>query len=64
MHEMFLRNDRDDLALDTVGIVATTLAEKFGESALHVAEQQIEAAEPDSRDKWTEIVNHLARNDC
>jgi len=63
MNDLSLQNNRDDLAVNTVGIFATSLFEIFGEDALHVAEQQMAASELDSRDKWTEIVSHLARKD-
>ena len=50
----------NELERDSVSIIAEALAEKFGLDAIYVAERQLAAASPDSRDAWNAIVSRLS----
>ena len=54
--------ERDEQpAENSIDIIAAALVEKFGDEAIRVARQQVEAASGDTRETWAGVVAELSR---
>ena len=44
---------------DSVTIIVQAMRDKFGEQAIHIAEDQLFTASAESREKWIEVIKKL-----